>query len=148
MKVILCKNIPHLGYKGDKIEVAPGFFNNFLGPRGDAEIANLANRKRNQENQKQASHKIAQEKSEATKTAQQIEKLNLIVPAKIGTSGKIFGTITTIQISNLLKEHNLEINPRQIKIPQAIKEQGPHKVQIALYREVEATLSLIVEPIE
>ena len=104
MEVILTQNIQGLGYKNDTVKVKPGYGRNYLIPQGFAIIANTSNRKMIDENIKQAAHKAEKVKNDALALAESIGEVVLKAGAKVGESGKIFGAVTTLQISDLLGE--------------------------------------------
>jgi large subunit ribosomal protein L9 len=99
MEVILREDIQGLGYKNDTVAVKPGYGRNYLIPRGMAIIASKPNRKRIDEEIRQASHKAEKAMKDATTLAEKIGELVLEIPTKAGESGKIFGAVTPIQVS-------------------------------------------------
>lgn len=145
MDIILNQDIPKLGYKGDVVKVKPGYARNYLIPKGIAMVANSQNRKVLAENMKQAAHKLAKVKDDAQLKANQISSTELDIAVKTGASGKIFGSITTLQISNLLKEQGIEVDRRMITVKDPIKSVGNYTVSVELHREVEAELRLNVK---
>jgi large subunit ribosomal protein L9 len=144
MEIILVQDVPQLGYKGDTLTVRPGYARNYLIPNGYALLATSSNKKVVAENQRQAAHKLAQVKTEAETLAIQLNELTLQIPAKTGTSGKIFGSITTLQIAQALKEKGYEIDRRKISLPEEIKNIGTYQANIDLHKEVKAKISLDV----
>ena len=102
MEIILKQDIAGLGYKNDTLKVKSGYGRNYLIPQGYAIIANETNKKIVTENLKQAAHKAEKLKADAEALATKIEGTTLQISAKIGDSGKIFGAITTLQISDAL----------------------------------------------
>ena len=109
MEVILKQDMQGLGYKNDVITVKAGYGRNYLIPKGFAILANSSNKKMIEENVRQASHKAEKLRKDAEGIAEQIGDLILEIGAKVGESGKIFGAITTLQISDSLKEKGFEI---------------------------------------
>src|SRR5690606_9018998 len=104
MEVILKDDIKGLGYKNDTVNVKPGYGRNYLIPRGYAIIANSSNKKSVNENIRQAAHKAEKLKKDAVAISEKISNLSLVIPAKVGESGKIFGAVTVLQLSDSLKE--------------------------------------------
>ncbi|MCL4154428.1 UNVERIFIED_CONTAM: hypothetical protein GTU68_066839, partial [Idotea baltica] len=102
MEVILKTDIKGLGYKNDTVAVKPGYGRNYLIPQGFAIIASTSNKKMIAENIKQASHKADKIKNDAEAIAAAIGDNALEIKAKVGDSGKIFGAVTTLQISDAL----------------------------------------------
>ncbi len=144
MEIILTKDIKGLGYKNDTVAVKPGYGRNYLIPQGYAIIANSTNKKVTAENLKQAAHKAAKVKGEAEAIAAKIEALTIEIGAKIGESGKIFGAVTTLQISDSLKSKGIEIDRKKISIPAGIKEAGEYIADIDLHKEVKTQLKFSV----
>src|SRR2546423_14248334 len=116
MDVILINDVPKLGYKGDVVKVRPGFARNYLMPNSLAILATPSNLKMSQENQRQATHKIAKIKADAEARATDLQNVNLEIPVRTGTSGKIFGSVTTLQIKQALKEKGFDIDRRRITL--------------------------------
>jgi large subunit ribosomal protein L9 len=114
MEVILTQNIQGLGYKNDTVSVKPGYGRNYLIPQGLAILANKSNRKKIDENIKQAAHKAEKIKNDALALAESIGEIKLKVGAKVGESGKIFGAVTTLQIADLLAEKGFAVDRKQI----------------------------------
>ena len=136
MEVILTQNIQGLGYKNDTVKVKPGYGRNYLIPQGFAIIANTSNRKMIDENIKQAAHKAEKVKNDAWALAESIGEVVLKAGAKVGESGKIFGAVTTLQISDLLAEKGFEIDRKQISFPVQPKEVGEYVALLDLHKEV------------
>lgn len=146
MEVILKQDIPNLGYKNDLIKVKAGYARNYLIPKGLAMNATETNKKVLAEVVKQKSFKEEKIRKEAETLAQALEGLELKIGAKAGTSGKIFGSVNALQISNAIKEnHNLEIDRKIIIVDgEAIKELGVHTAKVKLHKEVEVNLKFEV----
>jgi len=136
MEVILTQNIQGLGYKNDTVKVKPGYGRNYLIPQGYAIIANTSNRKKIDENIKQAAHKAEKLKNDALAVSESIGDLVLKVGAKVGESGKIFGAVTTLQIADLLTDKGFEIDRKQISFPVQPKEVGEYVALLDLHKEV------------
>jgi large subunit ribosomal protein L9 len=145
MEIILLQNILKVGDKHEIITVKNGFGRNYLIPQGMAIIANAANRKKLDDLKKEEEAKEAQRIGYYQELADKIGDTVLKIGAKAGTSGKIFGSINTIQIAAALKEQmNIEIERRKITIPAEIKELGEYEVQIAFHPEVKKTVKIAV----
>ncbi|MBR9998394.1 MAG: 50S ribosomal protein L9 [Cyclobacteriaceae bacterium] len=136
MEVILKQDIQNLGYKNDVVKVKPGYGRNYLIPEGLAILANPSNRKMIEENVRQASHKAEKVKNDALELAEKIGDLELEVGAKVGESGKIFGAITTLQISDALRDIGIEIDRKKISFNSDVKSVGDYSVTIDLHKEV------------
>ncbi|MCF8364609.1 MAG: 50S ribosomal protein L9 [Bacteroidales bacterium] len=145
MEIILKQDIANLGYENEIVTVKPGYARNFLIPKGMAMIASETNKKIIAEVQRQKSFKETKLRDEATTTAKLLEKLNLTIGAKVGTSGKIFGSVNAIQISDALKEKNFEIDRKKIDVDgDAIKEIGDYVAKVHLYKDIKASVKFEV----
>lgn len=144
MKVILKEDVQKLGYKNDVVEVKNGYGRNYLIPQGMAEIATPSSLKVLEENIKQTQRKQAQILADAEALATALEGVTLTIGAKAGSNGKIFGSVTTIQIAQALKDAGHEIDRRKISISSDIKELGDYTAKINLHRGVEAEVALSV----
>ncbi len=137
MKIILLQDVNKLGQKDDTVIVKDGYGSNYLIPKGYAIAATPSAKKMHAENLKQRAHKEEKIKVEAQAMAAKLGVINLVVGAKTSTSGKIFGSVNTIQIAEALKEKGFDIDRKSISLPEdQIKEVGKYKAVIKLHREV------------
>jgi large subunit ribosomal protein L9 len=143
MEVILREDIKGLGYKNDTVSVKPGYGRNYLIPQGIAILANNSNRKMIDENIRQAAHKAEKLQMDAEAIAQSIGELTLEIKTKAGESGKIFGSITAIQVAEGLKDLGFEIDRKRISVGN-IKEVGEHKAELDLHKKVQHVITLKV----
>jgi large subunit ribosomal protein L9 len=139
MEVILKQDVNNLGFTHDIVSVKNGYARNFLIPNGLAIIASETNRKILTELKKQQSFKAEKIKNEALAIAKVLEGLTLRIGAKAGASGKIFGSVNSVQIVNAIKEaKNIEIDRKRVVLNEdAIKEVGEYKAKIRLHKEVQ-----------
>jgi large subunit ribosomal protein L9 len=144
MEIILKEDIKNLGYKDDIVNVKGGYGRNFLIPQGMAVIASPSNKKMIQENIRQAAHKADKIKKDAEEIAKKLEGMTLQIPAKAGETGKIFGSVTTLQISDALKEKGLDIERKRININADIKTLGDYTAEITLHKEVHPEINIQV----
>lgn len=144
MEVILKDDIKGLGFKNDVITVKPGYGRNYLIPQGFAVLANQSNRKMLAENVKQAAHKAEKIKQDAQDIADKLNGVSLSIKAKAGESGKIFGAVTTLQISDALREKGIEIDRKKIAFNSEVKFLGSYEVEIDLHKEVKSTIAFEV----
>lgn len=146
MEVILREDIKGIGYKNDTVKVKPGYGRNYLIPQGIAILANNSNRKMIDENIRQAAHKAEKLQSDAEAIVDSMGELSLEIKTKAGESGKIFGSITAIQVADGLKEKGFDIDRKKITVD-TIKEVGEHKAVIDLHKNVhhEITLNVVAE---
>jgi len=146
MEVILKEDIKGLGYKNDLIDVKPGYGRNYLIPQGFAMIASTSNKKMLAENVKQASHKADKVRQDAEAVAASIGDSVLEIAAKVGESGKIFGAITTLQISDALKRKGINIDRKKIALKSEVKTVGEYEAVIDLHRDVKHDVKFVVVP--
>lgn len=143
MDIILIQDVANLGYKNDIVKVKDGYGRNYLIPNKMAIIANESNKKQLAENLKQQSKKLAQLLADAEALAAKLEATVITLKAKANEDGKIFGTITTAQVSEALKETGFEVDKKIITI-EAVKELGEYTAVARLHRDVKAEIKLNV----
>jgi large subunit ribosomal protein L9 len=137
MEIILIQDLNKLGQKDDLVHVKEGYGRNFLIPKGYAIAATSSAKKMHAENLRQRAHKEEKIKIAAQEIATKLADVKLVVGAKTSSSGKIFGSVNTIQIAEALKEKGFEIDRKNITLPEdQIKEVGKYKAIIKLHREV------------
>jgi large subunit ribosomal protein L9 len=142
MEIILLQDVPKLGQKDDLVKVKNGFGRNYLIPQGLAIAASGSAKKIHSENLRQRAHKEEKIKVEAQALAGKLADIKIIVGAKTSSSGKIFGSVNTIQIAEALKEKGFDIDRRSITLPEdQIKEIGSYKAIIKLHREVKVEIA-------
>jgi large subunit ribosomal protein L9 len=146
MKVILLQDIKNVGKKGDVIEASDGYARNFLFPRKLAQEANdsnmhiLNNKKENERKQKLAELEAAQ------KLAGELKGKEITIKAKAGESGKLFGAITSKDVSELIKQqYKIEIDKKKI-VMDTIKLVGGYEIDVKLYPEVITKMKVIIVP--
>ncbi|HLG03788.1 MAG TPA: 50S ribosomal protein L9 [Bacteroidia bacterium] len=146
MEVILKQDVKNLGYKDDVVKVKPGFGRNFLIPRGIATLANEAAKKIHAENVKQRAHKEAKVKAEAEQHAAKLADMIVKVPTKAGENGKIFGSVTAVQLAEGLRKLGFDIDRRNITIEnqEAVKTLGVYNAKLRLHKEVTANFKFEV----
>ena len=145
MQIILKKDIQKLGYKDDIVEVKNGYARNYLIPQGLAIAANDSNKKILAEVKKQYAHKIEKIRNEASAEAKKLDGLIVKIATKAAASGKIYGSVNTIQIAEELNKKGFEIDRKNISLnEEAIKEIGTYTVSIKLYKDIKAELSFEV----
>ena len=136
MELILKEDLKGLGFKNDIVTVKPGYGRNFLIPQGIAVMADKSNRKVVAENVRQAAHKADKIKNDAQAIADQIGDMTLEIPARVGDSGKIFGAVTTLQLSEALKAKGFDVDRKRISFDQDVKTAGEYTASINLHKEV------------
>ena len=144
MEVILKDDIKGLGYKNDTVVVKPGYGRNYLIPQGFAIIGSVSNKKMIAENIRQAAHKAEKIKQDAQDLANSIGGVVIEIKTKAGESGKIFGAITALQVSDALSAKGYEIDRKKISFEENIKNIGEYKVSLDLHKEVKHEVSINV----
>ncbi|MDY0201647.1 MAG: 50S ribosomal protein L9 [Bacteroidales bacterium] len=145
MEIILKQDIDRLGLKDDLVTVKDGYGRNFLIPQGMATAATVSAKKVLAENIKQRAHKEEKIRTEAEAIAQRLEGTKLTIGAKTSTTGKIFGSVNTIQIAESLKEKGFDIDRKNIIIKEdQVKEVGSYVAEIKLHREVKVSIDFEV----
>ena len=144
MEVILIQDVANLGYKDDIVKVKDGYGRNFLLPKKLAIIANESNRKQLAENLKQRAHKLAKLKADAEEMAAKLAEIVLTVPAKASENGKIFGSVTSLQLAEELEKLGLKVDRRVISIAEPVKELGDYTAEARLHKEVKAEIKFTV----
>lgn len=148
MEVILLQDIEKLGDKHTIVKVKDGYGRNYLIPQGLALLANKTNRNRLNEMIHQEEAREMKKYDDYKAIADALEGKTIKIGAKAGTSGKIFGSVTSIQMSNALKEQfDLEVDRRKIQLPDEVKEVGAYKAILNLHPEVkpEVTFEVVAE---
>lgn len=145
MEILLKQDVPNLGEKGDLIKVKSGYGRNYLIPQGFAIMATPSAKKIHAENVKQKAHKDERLKNEALAFAKKLENKTLKIGAKTSSTGKIFGSVNTIQIAEALGKEGFEIDRKNITIQhEAIKEVGKYNASIKLHKEVKVDIEFEV----
>lgn len=148
VNLILREDVPRLGNAGDAVSVKPGYARNYLLPQGKAVLASEAKMKELEHHKRLIAEKVARELKDLNATRDRLEQFELAVEAQAGEEGRLFGSVTAIQIAELIAEKGIEIDRRKIDLAEPIKEVGEHKVPIRLHREVIANVKLKVTAAE
>lgn len=145
MEIILLQEVSNLGSKDEIVKVKNGYARNYLIPNGMAITATESAKKILAENIKQRAHKEAKIKADAEQIAQKLQGLKLTIGAKTSSTGKIFGSVNTIQIAEALAEKGFEIDRKVISLKEdQIKEVGNYTAEIKLHREVKVAIEFEV----
>ncbi len=145
MQIILLEKIINLGQLGDVVKVKDGFARNYLIPKGKAKRATASNlaefETRRAELEKAQSEALAQAQEKAAK----IDGMMLQITQKAGVDGKLFGSVTNVDITDAIKAQGVEVLRSMIRMPQGpIKTVGDHPIKIALHADVVATVTVSV----
>jgi large subunit ribosomal protein L9 len=145
MEVILKSNIEKLGAKDEIVKVRPGYARNYLIPRGYAIAATESSKKMLSENLKQRAHKETKILAEAQSLAEKLGALELKIGTKASETGKIFGSVNTIQIAEALGKAGYQIDRKSISISdEHIKMLGNYEAKVKLHKEVSAIVKFEV----
>lgn len=139
------QDVTGLGYKNDIVKVKAGYGRNYLIPNGVALIANESNKRMVAENVRQMAHKAAKIKDEAVALATKIGDLTVELKTKAGETGKIFGAITVLQVSEALKAKGFDVDRKKISFKEQPKELGEYVAHLDLHKEVKHDIKVKVE---
>lgn len=143
MKIILTQDVKNLGHKDDVVEVKNGYGRNYLIPQGMAKLASDSALKMLAEDIRQRGFKLEKIRKDAEAMATKLTGLSVTVAAKAGTSGKIFGSVTALQIANAIKEKGIDVDRRKIVVDD-IKMLGTYVATINLFKDINATVNIEV----
>lgn len=145
MDIILKKDVENLGYKDDLVSVKDGYGRNFLIPQGFAVLATASEKKMHAETVKQRALRIEKEKESAQKAADKLKEMTLKVGAKVGDSGKIFGSVNNIQLAEEINKLGIQVDRKNVKLKdEPIKTTGTYEAEVTFHREVVETISFEV----
>ncbi|HEX8918675.1 MAG TPA: 50S ribosomal protein L9 [Chloroflexota bacterium] len=147
VKVILKQDVPSLGSKGDIKQVAPGYFRNFLLPRGLAVEATKGQIRALETSSSTRAAQSARAKEQASGLVQQLEATTIQIPVRLGEQGRIYGSVTSKDIADQLSERaGVSIDRHKIELPEPLKSIGVHTVPIKVDQGVEAKIQVELVP--
>ena len=144
VKLILSEDVPKLGHAGDVVVVKPGYARNFLIPQGLAIHATEGRIQELEHHQRLIEGRVHKERGDKERERDRIQSVTLEVSTQVGEEGKLFGSVTVVQIAELLAEKGIEVDRRRIELDHPIKETGEHRVPIRLHRDVIAEIRVVV----
>lgn len=146
MEIILKQDVTNLGHKDDIVVVKNGYATNYLIPQGFAIMATVSAKKVHAENLRQRAHKEAKLREDAQALAAKLEGLQVTVVTKVSTTGKIFGSVNNIQVSDALAAKGFEIDRRNISIigEDKLQEVGIYEAVVKCYKDIKATIKVEV----
>ena len=145
MKVILLTEVQGKGGEGDVVEVARGFFNNYLGPQKKAVLATAGNLKQLEQRRGNIAKREEKRIADAEALKASLEGKKIFVDAKVGEEGVLFGSVTTSMVADaVLAETGVEIDRKRLDVRKAIKTAGEHTVALNIYRDIHVDLQLMV----
>ncbi len=144
MKVILKENIDTLGHIGDIVKVAPGYARNYLLPKGLAVEATEKNAKELEHVKRQMAYRKDKVTQAAKLLLAKLEGITVELVHQAGVEGKLFGSVTNMEIAAFLKEKGVDIDRKKIALAEPIKQVGEYSVPVKLHPEVTASLKVNV----
>jgi len=148
MEVILRQDLDELGLEGDVVEVAKGHARNYLIPRGFALESTPQNMKTLELQRKKIEIRRLKAREEAEKVKERIEGLEITFSQKVGEEGKLYGSVTRMDISTQLEKQGVVIDRRKVLLEKPIKTLGEFEVPVKIYPEVVGSLKVMVAPEE
>ena len=145
MKVILLQDVKGKGKKGQMIEVSDGYARNFMLPKKMAIEATADAINTMKMNDKATQERIAREKAEALAISKQLREMTLVVKAKGGGAGRLFGSVTNAEIADALAKNGVKLDKRKIVMGETIKNVGTYTVTCKLGYEINAPLTVKIE---
>jgi large subunit ribosomal protein L9 len=146
VQLILRDDVPNLGRIGDVVRVKPGYARNYLLPRGLAVEANPKNLRVLEHQKRVIAAKADREHKSAEASAKRLEGLQLTVRARAGEEGRLFGSVTNMDLERLLADRGFTVERRRILLDEPIKQLGTYPITVQVGRAVRATVQLTVEP--
>jgi large subunit ribosomal protein L9 len=144
MKVILKEDVKNLGTMGQIVDVSDGYVRNFLTPRGLAVEANVKNIKSLEHQKKIIQEKAKKIKNQAQDLSSRISAMTLVIKAKAGEEGKLFGSVTAMDVAEALKNEGVEIDKRKIALDEPIRRLGAFTVSLKLHSEIPTQVNVQV----
>lgn len=145
MKVVLLGEIKGKGGEGDVVDVAQGYAENYLFPKKLAVAATKGNLKQLEERRNNIEKREAVRIADANALKETLEGKSVVVDAKVGDEGVLFGSVTSAMIVDVIKDQlGVEVDRKRVELGKAIKVAGSHEVAVSLYREIRATVTVLV----
>lgn len=144
MQVILQDNVDNLGKVGEIVRVKDGYARNFLIPRGLAAEASTRNVSQLEHQKRAAESRRMKLKADAETVQKAVEGAKVVIPRQVGEEDKLFGSVTSMDIEEVLRAQGLNITRKQIQLPEPIKTLGLHDVPVKVHPELTATLKVNV----
>ncbi|OGP69866.1 MAG: 50S ribosomal protein L9 [Deltaproteobacteria bacterium RBG_13_47_9] len=144
MQVILLEDVPALGKAGDPVKVSDGYGRNYLIPQKKAILATEKSIKTLEHQKREVQQRMGKVKKDVGRIAEQIEKLSCTFVKTVGESGKLFGSLTSMEIESYLKENGIDVDRKKILLEEPIKNLGMFTIPVKLHPEVTAHLKVWV----
>jgi large subunit ribosomal protein L9 len=147
MEVILREDVPGLGIIGDKVRVKPGYARNYLFPHGLAVVADPRNLKQLEHQKRIIAAKKARERGSHEDLARKLSDVSIEIEVRAGKGGKLFGSVTNMDVHRLLAEKGFALDRRRIELRDAIKEIGDYEISVRVGQDVGTKVRLAVKPL-
>ena len=144
MQVILLEDISALGKAGDTVKVSEGYGRNYLIPQKKAILATEKGIKTLEHQRREVQQRMGKVKKDVEKLAEQIGNLSCTIAKAVGESGKLFGSVTSMEIESFLKENGIDVDRKKIQLEEPIKNLGMFTIPIKLHPDVTAQLKVWV----
>lgn len=144
MRVILQDNIETLGAVGEVVNVKPGYARNYLLPKGLALVANEANVKEWEHQQRVTADRVRKLRLSAEGVAKQLEGLKVEIPAKVGEGDRLFGSVGNADVQKALSAKGFTLSRKDVQLPRPIKTLGEHTISVKLHPDVSADITVEV----
>ncbi|MFO8240964.1 MAG: 50S ribosomal protein L9 [Dissulfuribacterales bacterium] len=148
MEIILKETIPSLGKAGDMVKVANGYARNFLLPKGKAIFADKKNMSQIERQQASILNKAARERDEFDALAVKLGSLEISIPVRVGELDRLYGSVTNLDIANVIESQGYSIDRKKIQLDEPIKTLGEFEVPVKLSPDVKAVVKVNVVPQE
>jgi large subunit ribosomal protein L9 len=145
-EVLLLSDVPGLGIEGDVVRVAEGYLRNFLMPKKLAAPVTDGTRRQLEKKRQAREQRLAAERAQLAEVAKALEQLSVTIPVKTGEEGKLFGSVTVLDIVTAAEKQGHKLDRHQVQLEEPIKKTGKFDIPVKLHPEVTATLKVwIVE---
>lgn len=146
MQVILNQDVKGQGKKGQMVKVSDGYARNYLLPRGLAKEATKANINELKGKAESLEYRIQTEKNEASEIAEKMKEIEVVITAKAGSNGKLFGSVTSKDVADeLTKQHHIKLDKKKFVMPDGIKNLGTTEIDVKLYTGITGKLKIVVK---
>ena len=144
MEVILKEDIPNVGKMGEVVRVRDGYARNYLLPRGLVLVANKKNLKTYEHQKRVVESQKAHVQKQANTLSEKLKEVSLVIAARAGEEGRLFGSVTNMDIEKALKAQGVEVERRKIHLTEPIKTLGEYEVPVRLTADVQANIKVSV----
>ena len=147
MQVILVENVDNLGRLGDVVQVKSGYARNYLLPQGIARMASAENVREIEARRAELERAEREKKDSAARRQEALDGRHVTIRAKVGTEGKLFGSVSAGDIADALTADGAEVEKREVRMPIGpLRETGEFEIGLHFYSDVDATVTVLVEP--